>query len=95
MIIDQSRRPGAVEVQSRVMKRHMAADPNKPSRVIHTVRSLPKVSKLHLRILLIALIAPIPLFATKIFLIAWSPPEKSTKSSTLSKKVLISTKDAT
>lgn len=52
----------------------------------HTVLSFPKVSNDHLLIERMALVAPMPLFATRIFLMAWSPKENCTKSSTDLKK---------
>lgn len=51
----------------------------------HTILSFPKVSKDHLLIDRIALVAPIPLLAIRIFSIAWSPPLNATKSCTLLK----------
>ena len=48
-----------------------------------TMHSLLKVSNDHLRMLRIALRAPMPLLAMSIFLMAWSPPDQTTNSSTV------------
>jgi len=54
-----------------------------PGEQKRTARSLPNISNDHLRIERIALVAPMPLLAIKIFSIAWSPPAHSANAATL------------